>query len=94
MEQHHRRRHTNVRLNFGETRQSLSTTAEDSEELYGNPGLTVSVGKSMKDNLNICEELHARLNQLQVKKKRLDDKMDALQKVISQFEPQDLRIVE
>jgi len=94
MEQHHRRRHTNVRFNFGETRQSLSTTAEDSEELDGNPDLTVSVGKSKKDNLNIREELHARLNQLQGKKKRLDDEMDALQKVISQFESQDLRNVE
>jgi hypothetical protein len=87
MEQHHHRRHPNVHLNLSETRLSLSPTAEDSEALDGNPGPAVSVEKSKKEKSDICEELHARLNQLRYKKEQIDDEMDALRKVISQFEP-------
>lgn len=86
MEQHHRRRHPNARVSLGETHQPLSLSADDNEVLNGDRDLPMSVDTSKKDNSNICKELHDRLNQLLYKKEHIDEEVDALRKVISQFE--------
>jgi hypothetical protein len=86
MEQHHRRRHRNVHLNLGEPPQSLSPAAEDSEESDENPEMTAPVHASKKANLNVTQELYAKLNQLRLEKEKIEDEMDALRKVIRRFE--------
>jgi hypothetical protein len=89
MDQHYRRRHLNKSVSLGAAGQSISPTAEDSddsEDSDENAYITAHVDASKKANLKVTQGLYARLDQLRREKMKIDEDMDALRKVIKQFE--------
>jgi hypothetical protein len=82
MEQHYRRRHLNKCASFSAARYSLSPAADDSEESDEISDTIAPVHASKKANLNVTQELHVELDQLRREKKKIEDDIDALERVI------------